>query len=103
MFYVESAWLVHRLDFNNKMTVDQQINFERVGKMGAFKFDADRQLPINPITKLDQFSDKQCLINRFEKSRTQGTVNPHSKPNDVAGHFINMFQTLSSANSANSA
>jgi hypothetical protein len=67
---------LNRFDFYQHALVDEQINSKGRFKPGPFQFDIDRLLPINRISLSDQLPGEHGLVNGFQQTRPNFSMEP---------------------------
>jgi len=63
-----------RLDFDDQLFVDQEINAKPVAKGRALENDRQKFLPFNWQSETSETLREQCLVNRFQQSGTKRLV-----------------------------
>jgi hypothetical protein len=81
----------YRFHFDQHLAVDQQVDPESGVKAQAIKYDIDRLLPMDLITKLCEPAGEHHLVNGLEQTWSELAVYSNRLVENVSADFINGF------------
>jgi hypothetical protein len=90
---VDRAEPLERLDFDDQPIVNKQVYPEGRFKQRVFKNDVDRLLPVDLVAHLRELSRQDRLVNRFQQSRSELSMDSQCDVHDIARNAIYVRHT----------
>ncbi len=86
--------LFNRLDFQNDIVLDEQIEPVRAIQMHTFVFDRQMNLPLKPKAQAAKFIAEALFICRFQQPRPEMSVNLNRCSDYLFSNVVFSVQTL---------